>query len=134
MRRSLLTDPGNWWHDDYQRYPILAYAALCLLILWLKLSNAFPMSWEQGLLPLIAVGIVTILYYIGKGLNHTIPDAVLCLGMRWRQLAPGNTMITQSANGLRVALTNLSWSVTPFKAYGQKMTESRSRQGFWLKP
>lgn len=130
-RRSLLTDPGNWWHDDYQRYPILAYVVLCLLLVWLKLSNAFPMSWEQGLLPVIVVGIVALVYYLGKGLNRVIPVSVLCLGMSWRQLQPGNTMISQKPNALRVALADVSWRLTPFKTYGRKMTESRSRQGFW---
>lgn len=134
MRKSLLFDTRNIWEDEMSRYPLIGYVVVCLIILWLKISNAFPMTIVQTLLPEIIGSIILAAYFFFLFLGKIIPDSWKTFGMQWRVLKPGRTFIRMEPNWLRVFMHRLTWSITPFKGYFRRVTESRSRQGFWLKP
>jgi hypothetical protein len=89
------------------------------------------MTWEQAFLLEGVMAVVLAVYYIFRLLGSIIPDRVKSLGMTWRKLKPGNTYITKIPGDFSILFYNITWALTPLKWYGRKMTESRSRQGFW---
>jgi hypothetical protein len=129
---SYLTS-GSVWGDPHSKYSILGYIAICVLLAVCKFGNAFPLTWTQAFLLEIAGGIAVAAYYFSQLLGSIIPDRAKTFWRIWKKLEPGATYISRQPKWYSLVISRISWAAHPFKGYCRKVTESRSRQGFWLK-
>lgn len=132
-RKTWLLSSGSVWGDPHSKYSILGYIAICVLLAVCKFGNAFPLTWTQAFLLEIVGSIVLVVYYLFQLLGSIIPVQVQTFGRIWRKLEPGATYITRQPKWYSLAISRITWTAHPFKRYCRKVTESRSRQGFWLK-